>query len=116
MAAAKGMCTMIPARQRSRPLVGARIRRCSLLTALLIIMVPALIPSKENQKKDKFRGIVVHTGPKAISVKSQENIYVVRTFNYTPELEKKINAKPPATGKKVTVHYFRGTDIATKVD
>jgi hypothetical protein len=40
----------------------------------------------------------------------------VRTFNYTPQLEKKINAKPPAAGKKVTVHYFRGTDLATKVD
>jgi hypothetical protein len=69
-----------------------------------------------NQKKDKFRGTVVHAGPKAITVKSQENIYVVRTFNYTPELEKKIHSKPPVSGKKVTVHYFRGTDLATKVD
>jgi len=115
MASSKGMRLVIPARQRSW-LLGARVRKCGLLMALFIVMAPALIPSKENQKKDKFRGIVVHAGPKAISVKSQDNIYVVRTFNYTPELEKKINAKPPAAGKKVTVHYFRGTDIATKVD
>jgi hypothetical protein len=72
--------------------------------------------AKGDQKKDKFRGTVVHAGPKAVTVKSLDNTYLVRTFNYTPQLEKKINAKPPAAGKKVTVHYFRGTDLATKVD
>jgi hypothetical protein len=91
-----------------------------LMRCLLVILFSAsLLPvafASGNQKKDKFRGTVVHAGPKAITVKSQENIYAVRTFNYTPELEKKIHSKPPVSGKKVTVHYFRGTDLATKVD
>jgi hypothetical protein len=84
---------------------------------LLIFLTSTFVNlAKGDQKKDKFRGTVVHAGPKAVTVKSLDNIYLVRTFNYTPQLEKKINAKPPAAGKKVTVHYFRGTDLATKVD
>ena len=55
-------------------------------------------------------------GPKAITVKSVSNIYLVRTFHYSPELEQKILRKKPETGKKVTVHYVRGSDLALKVD
>ena len=72
--------------------------------------------SKQSQKKDKFRGTVVFAGPKAITVKSEQNIYLVRTFNYTPQLERKIQSKKPAQGKKVTVYYLRGTDVALKVN
>jgi hypothetical protein len=67
-------------------------------------------------KTDKFEGTVVVVGPKAITVKSRDNIYMVRTFNYSAELEQKILRKKPETGKKVTVHYVRGSDLALKVD
>ena len=67
-------------------------------------------------KTDKFDGTVVVVGPKAITVKSVSNIYLVRTFHYSPELEQKILRKKPETGKKVTVHYVRGSDLALKVD
>jgi hypothetical protein len=67
-------------------------------------------------KTDKFDGTVVVVGPKAITVKSISNIYVVRTFHYSPELEQKIQRKKPETGKKVTVQYVRGTDLALEVD
>jgi len=102
--------------QMLKQLATGRFSRRCLLALLLTATAPHFSLAGGNQKKDKFRGTVVHAGPKAITVKSQENIYVVRTFNYTPQLEKKIQAKPPASGKKVTVHYFRGTDLATKVD
>ena len=67
-------------------------------------------------KTDKFEGTVVVVGPKAITVKSRYNIYMVRTFHYSPELEQKILRKKPETGKKVTVHHVRGSDLALKVD
>ena len=104
--------------QKLKRLTANRFRfpRYCLLLIFLTSTAPQFNLAKGDQKKDKFRGTVVHAGPKAVTVKSQDNIYLVRTFNYTPQLEKKINAKPPAAGKKVTVHYFRGTDLATKVD
>ena len=83
-----------------------------LLTAIPI--TPAF--ANEKLKKDKFRGNVVSAGPRAISVKSKQNMYIVRTFNYTPQLEKKIQKKKPAPGKQITVHYLRGTDLALQVD
>jgi len=60
--------------------------------------------------------MVVVVGPKAITVKSRDNIYMVRTFHYSAELEQKMLRKKPETGKKVTVHYVRGSDLALKVD
>lgn len=67
-------------------------------------------------KTDKFRGTVVVVGPKAITVKNRDNIYLVRTFHYSPELEQKILRNKPGAGKMVTVHYVRGSDLALKVD
>lgn len=81
---------------------------------LLGCLGPGVLQAKP--KTDKFEGTVVVVGPKAITVKSRNNIYLVRTFHYSPQLEQKILRKKPATGKKVTVHYVRGSDLALKVD
>lgn len=89
-----------------------RIAVC-ILAALLLANPPVF--SKEKTRQDKFHGIVVKTGPKAITVKSEDNIYLIRTFNYTPQVEEKLKKKPPQPGKKVTVTYVRGSDLATKV-
>jgi len=67
-------------------------------------------------KTDKFEGTVVVVGPKAITVKSRHNIYLVRTFHYSTKLEQKMLRNKPEAGKKVTVHYVRGSDLALKVD
>jgi hypothetical protein len=86
---------------------------------LLIVMFSLFVsPSfgKDKLKQDKFAGIVVNTGPTAITIKSKDNIYLLRTFSYTPQVEAKVKKKPPQPGKKVTVHYFRGSDVATKID
>jgi hypothetical protein len=72
--------------------------------------------AKTKAKTDEFHGTVVAVGPKAITVKDISHIYHVRTFNYSPKLEKEILRKKPAPGKKVTVRYVRGTDVAVKVD
>jgi len=58
----------------------------------------------------------VVVGPKAITVKSRHNIYLVRTFHYSARLEQKMLSNKPEAGKKVTVHYVRGSDLALKVD
>jgi hypothetical protein len=75
---------------------------------------PGVLQAKP--KTDKFEGTVVVVGPKAITVKSRDNIYMVRTFHYSAELEQKMLRKKPATGKNVTVHYVRGSDLALKVN
>jgi hypothetical protein len=84
------------------------------ILALFLFHCPPIL-SKEKVKQDKFHGVVVKTGPKAISVKSEDNIYLIRTFNYTPQLEEKLKKKSPQPGKKVTVIYVRGSDLATKI-
>jgi len=55
-------------------------------------------------------------GPKAITVKSRQNIYLVRTFHYSAQLEPKMLRRKLQAGRKVTVHYVRGSDLALKVD
>jgi hypothetical protein len=72
--------------------------------------------AKTKVKTDEFHGTVVAVGPKAITVKDINHIYHVRTFNYSPKLEKEIVRRKLAPGKRVTVHYVRGTDVAVKVD
>jgi len=84
------------------------------ILALFLFLCPVAV-SKEKVKQDKFHGFVVKAGPKAISVKSENNIYLIRTFNYTPQLEEKLTKKSPQPGKKVTVTYVRGSDLATKI-
>jgi hypothetical protein len=54
-------------------------------------------------KTDKFEGAVVVVGPTAITVKSRHNIYLVRTFRYSAQLQEKMLRSKPEAGKKVTV-------------
>jgi len=75
---------------------------------------PGILHAKP--KTDKFEGTVVVVGPKAITVKSRHNIYMVRTFHYSAKLEQKMLRSKLGMGKKVTVHYVRGSDLALKVD
>jgi len=83
---------------------------CSLLFCLFLSTLQAA------PKHDRFRGKVVFAGPQAISVQSEKDIYLVKAFRYTSKLEKKIKKSQPRPGKPVTVHYYRGTDLAFKVD
>src|SRR5262249_5173124 len=86
-----------------------------LMTCLLLAGIgPGFLHAKP--KTEKFHGTVVAAGPKAITVKSRDNIYQVRTFSYSAQLEQKMQISKPQTGKNVTVRYVRGTDLATKVD
>jgi len=89
---------------------------CSVFVIWLLLsgLGPGVFASKS--KTDKFEGTVVVVGPKAITVKSRHNIYLVRTFHYSAELERKMLRKKLDVGKRVTVHYVRGTDLALKVD
>jgi len=89
---------------------------CIVLAVGLLLGGLGLDALHAKPKTDKFEGTVVVVGPKAITVKSRDNIYMVRTFHYSAELEQKMLRKKPATGKKVTVHYVRGSDLALKVN
>jgi hypothetical protein len=89
---------------------------CLVLVVWLLLVGLGSGVLQAKPKTDKFEGTVVVVGPKAITVKSLYNIYMVRTFTYSAELEQKMLRKKPETGKKVTVHYVRGSDLALKVD
>lgn len=106
---------MMPASPQ-RSLFVRRFARLAPVLLIILILFASATVGWAGQKIDKFRGTVVNAGPTAISVKSETNNYQIRSFEYTPKLKEKINAKPPARGKKVTVHYYRGTNIAVKVD
>jgi hypothetical protein len=95
-----------------------RCRSACLVFAALFLLggLGSGVLQAAKPKTDKFEGMVVVVGPKAITVKSRDNIYMVRTFHYSAELEQKMLRKKPETGKKVTVHYVRGSDLALKVD
>jgi len=94
-----------------------RLRSSCLVFATWLLLGglgPGVLQAKP--KTDKFEGTVVVVGPKAITVKSRHNIYLVRTFHYSARLEQKMLRNKPEAGKKVTVHYVRGSDLALKVD
>ena len=55
-----------------------------LLVAANLVSNSTGILAKSKTKTDKFEGYVVVVGPKAITVKNKNNIYHVRTFNYSP--------------------------------
>src|SRR5438093_9300861 len=105
ISAVKRTCPVRHSSQKLKRFAAGRFLRRCFLVMLLSALAPHFNLASGKQKKDKFRGTVVHAGPKAITVKSQNNIYAVRTFNYTPQLEQKIHSKPTVSGKKVTVHY-----------
>ena len=81
----------------------------------LLAALPTGLEAGHKPKTDKFTGFVVAAGPKSITVKSKDNIYQVRTFNYSPGVEQQLMKKKLQAGSKVTVHYTRGTDVAVKV-
>ena len=86
------------------------------LLASLLPNAQGNLQAWEKLKKDKFHGTIVAIGPKEMTVKSRENIYLVRTFEYGPEVKKKLSAKKFIPGTRVTVHYYQGTNIAAKLD
>ncbi len=86
---------------------------CFLLLSWFLLTPPKTFLA--GQKTDKFKGYVVTAGPKAITVKNKNNIYQVRTFNYSPKVEQQLMKKKVQPGTLVTVHYTRGTDTAVKL-
>jgi hypothetical protein len=103
-------------RTKIRRAVGFHLAGCISCLLLLSLFLFSTTPGFGGPKQDRFRGKVVYAGPKAISVQSLSNIYQVRMFNYTPALEKKVNAKRPPQGKIVTIYYLRGTETVVRID
>jgi len=112
-----GSCRTNPAPLFRYSLPCERLRSaCLVFATWLLLSGLGLGVLQAKPKTDKFEGTVVVVGPKAITVKSRHNIYLVRTFHYSAQLEQKMLRNKPEAGKKVTVHYVRGSDLALKVD
>src|SRR5690349_22415971 len=82
----------------AEPITGLRLLQRLHIASLVIGLLLGgfgLGVLQAKPKTDKFEGTVVVVGPKAITVKSRQNIYMVRTFHYSAKLEQKILRKKP---------------------
>lgn len=101
---------------------------CLLLSLIVLGGVPALRaqvstgkPIKlkiktPKQKHDSFRGDVMNFTNAAITVRDRNNMALLRTFNYTPELARKVENRRLEPGQRVTVRYIRGTNTAVALN
>jgi len=70
-------------------------------------------------KRVTFEGEVMHANPVAITVRSQENERLIRTFRYSPkvreEMQKIIDRGGYQYGDKVQIRYEEGSDVALRI-
>ncbi len=80
-----------------------------------VTTLPAITVKQPKPKIEKFHGEAVNTTPVAITVRDPKNTALVRTFRFTPELERKMDGHSIENGDKVTVHFIKGSDTAVKL-
>ena len=70
-------------------------------------------------KRVTFEGEVMHANPVAITVRSQENELLIRTFGYSPkvreEMQKIIDRGGYQYGDKVRIQHEEGSDVALRI-
>ena len=66
-------------------------------------------------KLDAFPGEVVNFTPVAVTVRNRENMTLLRTFTFSPELARKVENRRMEHGDRVKVRYVRGTDTAVQL-
>ncbi len=100
-----------------------------LAAGLLVAAAPPLgaqvdiskpIPIKEAKSKlEKFRGEVLNVTNVAITVRSQENERLIRTFTYSPQVREKIQQIIEQGGyqhgDKVEIGHKPGSDVALRI-
>lgn len=76
-------------------------------------------PKPPKVKAEKFKGTVVHASRVQITVQSEENPRVVRTFSLSPEMQERmtkiIERGGYQYGDRVTVYYQAAGEVATRV-
>ena len=80
-----------------------------------VVNAPAIKIKPPKQRIEKFAGQVVNFAPFAITVRDRSNYALVRTFNFNPELKRKLQSRHMENGAKVTVYYLKGGDTAVKL-
>jgi hypothetical protein len=106
-------------------------RRASLLLAALLLVAPLPAMSQvadtapitikaPKPKKEKFKGEVLSVTRVAITVRSQKDYNLVRTFTFNEKLATEINKhwdenKPYQFADRVEIEYIAGGDVATKI-
>ena len=100
-----------------------------LLLLLLVVPLPAASQVADTApvtikapkpKKEKFKGEVLSVTRVAITVRSQANYNLVRTFTYDEKLAAEIGKqwdqnKPYQFADRVEIEYIAGGDVATKI-
>ena len=80
--------------------------------------LPRTAPIKIKSPKpalDRFKGDVLNFTSVAITVRDPNNTTLVRTFRFSPELERKLEDRYIENGERVTVRYLKGGDTAVKL-
>lgn len=104
------------------------IRALLLAAALVAVGVPlrAQVDTSKpiaiktvKPKREKFRGEVLNATSAAITVRSQENERLIRTFTYSVEvgdkMQKIIDGGGYQYGDKVDIWYEAGSDVALQI-
>jgi hypothetical protein len=104
--------------------------RVALLAAVSLLAAPIPLCAQEQvsepikwkapkKKKEKFKGQVLEFNKWFIKVRSQENRYEVRTFNYSLQVREKmrkvLDQGGYQFGDKVTIEHEPGSDVALRI-
>ncbi len=95
------LCLCVPA-----ALVQSQVRRTEPIKVKIKTPKPAV---------ERFRGTVQNFTPTAITVQDLKKFNLVRTFEFTPELQRKLQNRRIENGERVTVRYRKGSDVAVAV-
>lgn len=83
------------------------------------IVVKAKTVRPPKQKIETFKGQVIRMNTVSIIVRDPKNSYIVRTFTFSPELTKKLQALMDRggyqPGDNVTISYEAGSTVAQSI-
>lgn len=71
--------------------------------------------SGSRNRYQTMRGTVEVFSQRAITVRDEKQMYLVRTFSYDSKLQPKMQKRNYHKGDRVKVKYVRGTDVAVDV-
>ncbi|MDD5542759.1 MAG: hypothetical protein PHX83_06255 [Acidobacteriia bacterium] len=77
--------------------------------------LPRAKHARVGKRYDTFKGNVLVFTARAITVRDEKNMNLVRTFSFDSKLLPKMQKRHYKWGDKVKVKYIRGTDTAVKI-
>jgi hypothetical protein len=77
-----------------------------------VTTAPAIVLKQPKPKYDIYRGDVVNYTSTAITVRDPNNVYNIRTFQFSPGLRSKMENRTIEHGFRITVKVQHASDVA----